>query len=112
MDQVTETDNNMEDIQQLMRFATDLAKESYLLGGIAGLDIAISLIREGVAQLPVRHPDRLFASNDLGCALLLRLVMCMAWPQAKSQAKPSHTGQARPSQKCWPGVGFGLAWTS
>ena len=40
------------------------------------------------------------------------LVMCMAWLQAKSQAKPSHTGQARPSQKCWPGVGFGLAWTS
>ena len=28
----------------------------------------------------------------------------MAWLQAKSQAKPR--------QKCWPGVGFGLAWTS
>jgi hypothetical protein len=41
-----------------------------------------------------------------------RLVMCMAWLQAKSQAKPSHTGQAKPSQKCWLGVGFGLAWTS
>jgi len=41
----------------------------------------------------------------------MRVVMCMAWPQAKSQAKPSHTGQAKPSQKSWPGVGFGLAWT-
>ena len=41
----------------------------------------------------------------------LRLVMCMAWLQAKGQAKPGHTGQAKPSQKCWPEVGFGLAWT-
>ena len=32
--------------------------------------------------------------------------MCMAWLQAKSQAKPGHTGQAKPSQKCWPGLDF------
>ena len=37
------------------------------------------------------------------------LVLCMAWLQAKSQAKPSHTGQAKPSQMSWPEVGFGLA---
>jgi len=60
------------DIQRLMRFATDLAKESFLQDEMAGLDTGISLIREGVTQLPVRHPDRLFASDDLGCALLLR----------------------------------------
>jgi len=26
----------------------------------------------------------------------------MAWPQAKAKPKPSHTGQAKPSQKSWP----------
>ena len=31
------------------------------------------------------------------------LVMCMAWPQAKSQAK----AKAKPSQIGWPGIGFG-----
>jgi hypothetical protein len=36
----------------------------------------------------------------------------MVWLQAKCQVKPSHTGQAKPSQKCWPVYGFGLAWTS
>ena len=38
------------------------------------------------------------------------LVMCMAQPQAKSQAK---LGQNRPGQaqpKSWPAHGFGLAW--
>ena len=37
------------------------------------------------------------------------VVLCMAWLQAKSQAKPSHTGQAKPSQMSWPEAGFGLA---
>jgi hypothetical protein len=38
------------------------------------------------------------------------LVMCMAWPQAKSQAKPGHTGQAKPKVLAWswlwPGLDF------
>ena len=49
---------------------------------------------------------------DRMLSLVVCVVMCMAWLQAKSQAKPSHTGQAKPSQKCWLRVGFGLAWTS
>ena len=53
-----------------------------------------------------------FDKIDMELANDPEVVMCMAWLQAKSQAKPSHTGQAKPSQKCWPGVGFGLAWTS
>jgi hypothetical protein len=30
------------------------------------------------------------------------LVMCLAWLQAK--------GQAKPGQNCWPDIGFGPAW--
>src|SRR6266481_5305668 len=40
----------------------------------------------------------------------LWLVMCMAWPQAKSQAKPHRPGQAKPKVLAWswlwPGLDF------
>jgi hypothetical protein len=64
-------------------------------------------------KLLIAHCCQILTGREQFCQTLIpasewcersRLVMCMAWPQAKSQAKPS--------QKCWPGVGFGLAWTS
>ena len=52
MDQVAETENNIEETWLFITSETDLVRESSLSGQIAGFDTGISLIHKGIAQLP------------------------------------------------------------
>ena len=53
---------------------------------------------------------KLLSVNVTTSCSSLQIVMCMAWLQAKSQAKPGHTGQAKPKvlawRWLWPGLDF------
>ena len=70
--QVTDTNDELEEANQILSFATNIVEQFQRLGQMTDLETAISLFREGLALLPAHHPIRLSASNNIATALMAR----------------------------------------
>ena len=69
--EVADTDNERIG-SQFLRFAADFHESFGVTDKIEDLETAIALFREGLAQLPVHHPNHLAGSTDFTIALIER----------------------------------------